>query len=120
MMSYGADPGNEILVGGYADSSLPGSDILSGGPGDDILHGGGGTDLLHGGEGDDLLYGGWGTDGLHGGEGADTFVFDELSGDTLITDFTDGVRQDRPQRSRVVRIRCTRADIRSRRCNIAP
>ena len=83
--------GNDILVGGYADSSLPGSDILSGGPGDDILHGGGGTDLLHGGEGDDLLYGGWGTDGLHGGEGADTFVFDELSGDTLITDFTDGV-----------------------------
>ena len=38
-----------------------------------------------------MLYGGWGTDGLHGGAGADTFAFDEFSGDTLITDFTDGV-----------------------------
>ena len=34
---------------------------------------------------------GWGTDGLHGGEGADTFAFDEFGGDTLFTDFTDGV-----------------------------
>ena len=83
--------GDDALIGDLGDDSKVGDDILSGGPGNDFLHGGGGTDLLHGGEGDDFLYGGWGTDGLHGGEGADTFAFDEFSGDTLITDFTDGV-----------------------------
>ena len=83
--------GDDVLIGDLGDASRVGNDTLAGGPGNDFLHGGGGTDLLHGGEGDDLLYGGWGTDGLHGGEGADTFAFDEFSGDTLITDFTDGV-----------------------------
>ena len=83
--------GDDALIGDLGDDSRIGDDTLSGGPGNDFLHGGGGTDLLHGGEGDDLLYGGWGTDGLHGGAGADTFAFDEFSGDTLITDFTDGV-----------------------------
>ena len=83
--------GDDLLIGGSGDNSDSGNDTLAGGAGNDFLHGGGGTDLLHGGEGDDVLYGGWGTDGLHGGEGADTFVFDEFSGDTLITDFTDGV-----------------------------
>ena len=83
--------GNDILLGGYGDNSDGGIDLLAGGPGDDFLHGGGGTDVLDGGEGDDFLYGGRGTDGLHGGEGADTFAFDNFSGDTLITDFTDGV-----------------------------
>ena len=87
---YGSG-GDDVLVGGYGGNSDSGNDTLAGGAGDDFLHGGGGTDLLHGGEGDDFLYGGWGTDGLHGGEGADTFAFDEFSGDTLITDFTDGV-----------------------------
>ncbi len=83
--------GDDALFGDLGDDSKVGDDKLSGGPGNDLLHGGGGTDLLHGGEGDDLLYGGWGTDGLHGGEGADTFLFDQFSGDALITDFTDGV-----------------------------
>lgn len=83
--------GDDVLIGDLGDTWKVGDDILSGGAGNDFLHGGGGADLLHGGEGDDFLYGGWDTDGLHGGEGADTFIFDEFSGDTLITDFTDGV-----------------------------
>jgi Ca2+-binding RTX toxin-like protein len=53
------------------------------------LEGKGGSDTLLGFAGDDVLIGGAGSDRLTGGIGHDTFVFTDLSRDT-ITDFVSG------------------------------
>lgn len=63
-------------------------DRLFGGGGDDTLLGGGGADLLNGGSGKDSLKGGAGADALTGGLGDDRFVFDDLSGQDRVQDFS--------------------------------
>ena len=55
--------------------------------GDDELAGGGGADTLRGGRGADTLHGGPGLNRLTGGPDVDRFVFDQVSGHAVITDF---------------------------------
>lgn len=61
-----------------------------GGSGNDLITGNALTDSLFGGNGLDTLNGGAGNDSLSGGNGNDYFVFDNLSGFDLITDFQSG------------------------------
>ena len=78
------------VIGSDGDDTLGGDDaanLLAGMRGDDEIAGGGGADRLWGGRGDDTLYGGVGLNRLTGGPGRDRFVFDEESGDAVITDF---------------------------------
>jgi Ca2+-binding RTX toxin-like protein len=75
--------GNDSLGGGRLDDSL------IGGAGDDQLQGGRGKDVLAGGLGADVLAGGLGKDTLTGGDGID--FFDDRYGDTLVTDFVNGL-----------------------------
>jgi predicted extracellular nuclease len=86
--------GNDALSGGDgADflSGAVGNDTLNGDNGRDTLLGGTGNDSLKGGAGDDYLSGDVGTDTLTGGLGADTFVFGQVGGKDLITDFDTNV-----------------------------
>ncbi|UWQ73419.1 calcium-binding protein [Leisingera sp. M658] len=82
--------GDDRLNGGRSRDSLDGGwgdDALKGGKGRDTLDGGAGHDTLHGGSGRDTLDGGYGDDLLTGGSGDDTFVFFDVFGDDIITDF---------------------------------
>ncbi len=84
------EAGNDELSGGNGRDRLEGdegNDTLSGDNGNDRLDGGEGEDTLLGGNGVDRLDGGKGADTLSGGLGPDRFVFDEESGDDVITDF---------------------------------
>ncbi|HEY9624965.1 MAG TPA: Ig-like domain-containing protein [Crinalium sp.] len=78
--------GHDILSGG------DGNDTLNGGQGNDLLLGGQGNDILLGGDGDDVLIAGQGKNTCTGGKGHDSFVFRNLSGHSIITDFTRGGR----------------------------
>ncbi len=85
--------GNDFMQGGLGDDTMlggDGNDILRGRWGDDLLNGGDGDDLIKAGRGEDTLVAGHGDDTLFGGRNADTFEFSTLSGDNLITDFSDG------------------------------
>lgn len=85
--------GRDRLIGGAGADRLSGEcggDLLRGGEGDDSLLGGGGADRLQGGGGNDRLDAGAGDDILTGGDGADIFVFRRMSGESVVTDFTDG------------------------------
>lgn len=87
----------EVVIGSDGDDTLDGdgaANLLAGLRGDDELAGGGGADTLWGGRGEDTLYGGLGLNRLTGGPGRDRFVFDEESGDAVITDFGAGDRID--------------------------
>ena len=80
----------EVVIGSDGDDTIGGDDaanLLAGMRGDDEIAGGGGADTLWGGRGDDTLHGGPGLNRLTGGPGVDRFVFDETSGDAVITDF---------------------------------
>ena len=86
---YG-DSGNDAIFGGTGRDVLnggAGSDRLYGGSDGDILFGGDGADQLDGGAGWDWLFGGAGDDVLTGGSGYDKFIFNETSGNDVITDF---------------------------------
>jgi len=86
---YGGD-GTDLLDGGQKGDLLSGGnhdDTLLGGAGNDTLRGDAGGDVLNGGWDDDILEGGAGNDTLTGGIGLDTFIFDDLSGKDVITDF---------------------------------
>lgn len=85
--------GNDFLQGGRGDDWMiggEGNDTLRGRWGDDLLEGGDGDDRLMAGRGEDTLVAGHGDDMLFGGRNADTFEFTTLSGDNVITDFSDG------------------------------
>ena len=86
---------DELRGGGGGDRLHGGSgrDVLMGGRGEDRIDGGSSGDVLMGGGGSDQLDGGRGRDVLTGGGGRDSFVFEERSGDDVITDFD--VRKDR-------------------------
>lgn len=73
--------GDDILYGGS------GIDTLYGGTGSDRLNGGSGNDVLFGGNGNDILHGDGGDDTMTGGYGNDRFVFNNNSGNDVITDF---------------------------------
>ena len=80
----------EVVIGSDGDDTLGGDEaanLLAGMRGDDEIAGGGGDDTLWGGRGDDTLHGGPGLNRLTGGRVFDRFVFDEESGDAVITDF---------------------------------
>ena len=80
----------EAVVGSDGDDTLGGdsaANLLAGMRADDEIAGGGGADTLWGGRDDDTLDGGPGLNRLTGGPGFDRFVFDEQSGDAVITDF---------------------------------
>jgi VCBS repeat-containing protein len=90
---YG-NAGNDTLSGGNGADFLSGSlgnDSLNGGNGHDTLLGGGGTDVLNGGNGNDYLSGDAGNDTITGGLGSDTFVFGQVGGKDVITDFDTAV-----------------------------
>jgi len=85
--------GDDVLKGGKGRDHIDGGagrDVLRGGNRHDRLDGGAGHDVLKGGRGRDHIDGGAGHDLLSGGAGADTFVFDAVSGNDRITDFTPG------------------------------
>jgi len=90
---YG-NAGNDVLNGGdgadFVSGGL-GNDSLNGANGRDTVLGGAGNDLVVGGAGDDYLSGDAGTDTLTGGLGADTFVFGQVGGKDMVTDFDTGV-----------------------------
>ena len=79
-----ADAGDDVVAGGA------GNDWIDGGNHDDLLDGGDGNDTLRGGNHDDLLNGGAGDDTLTGGNHSDVFVFTDLGGEDVITDFRRG------------------------------
>ena len=89
----GDSQGDQILGLRGKDNlqGLGGNDVLKGGPGDDTLEGGNDNDVLQGGANADKLDGGNGDDTLTGGNGIDTFVLRSKRGNTLITDFEDGI-----------------------------
>lgn len=58
--------------------------LLLGNAGDNALAGGDGNDRLEGGAGDDSLDGGEGADTMLGGEGDDFYIFEDMSGETII------------------------------------
>jgi Ca2+-binding RTX toxin-like protein len=83
--------GNFTGTGNGGNNSITGqggNDRLYGGTGNDTLLGGIGSDLLIGGAGNDWLYGNAGADTLTGGLGDDRFVFDNLSGQDRVQDFS--------------------------------
>ena len=71
----------EVVIGSDGDDTLGGDGAAN------LLAGMRGDDDIAGGRGDDTLYGGPGLNRLTGGPGFDRFVFDEKSGDAVITDF---------------------------------
>ncbi|MCC4799500.1 alkaline phosphatase [Enterovibrio norvegicus] len=85
----GGGSGNDILYGGL------GNDYVLGGTGDDLLLAVSGNDKLFGGSGDDWLVSGIDNDFLIGGSGADTFLFDNIlgnsTGDDRVVDFEVGI-----------------------------
>lgn len=89
----GNNAGDRILGlrGDDTLKGLGGNDVLSGSLGSDRLEGGNGNDILLGGANDDILDGGNGSDQLTGNGGSDTFVLLSKRGNTLVTDFEDGV-----------------------------
>lgn len=87
------DAGDDQLIGGSGNDTLnggEGSDKLDGGLGDDTLNGGVGNDVLLGSVGNDVLNGGAGDDMMTGGTGNDVFLFTEIGGNDVITDFRKG------------------------------
>ncbi|MEM7057623.1 MAG: tail fiber protein [Pseudomonadota bacterium] len=96
----GSDPVNDSLTGTAARDMINGlagndtldgaggNDDLFGGADNDMLFGGADNDELDGGAGDDTLDGGPGIDLLTGGAGADSFLFDPLSGQSTISDYS--------------------------------
>lgn len=70
---YGANAGNDTLVGNGGDNRVLGFG------GDDLIFGHNGDDVLIGMQGNDTLSGGEGADTLTGGAGADTFDFNAVS-----------------------------------------
>jgi Ca2+-binding RTX toxin-like protein len=100
LISAGA--GLNTIYGGRGDDTIDGGggiDVIKGGNGNDTILGGKGKDTLWGGNGDDtidggskndVIYGGPGNDTLTGGAHNDTFVFQTLSGNSVVTDFTNG------------------------------
>lgn len=80
------------IVGNELDNSIlggKGNDKLYGGTGDDSLVGGAGKDYLYGQDGNDTLWGGLGNDSLWGGAGADVFIYADVEGDDVISDFDE-------------------------------
>jgi serralysin len=82
--------GNDTLVSIENFIGSGSNDTLIGDAGSNRLDGGAGNDKINGGSGDDFIVGGLGNDDLTGGAGADTFVFGEMSNDT-IRDFQTGL-----------------------------
>ncbi|MCH2037873.1 MAG: right-handed parallel beta-helix repeat-containing protein [Rickettsiales bacterium] len=80
----------DFISGGSGDDVLngdEGQDTINGGSGHDVLLGGSNSDVISGSSGHDVLIGGSGNDELSGGSGSDIFIFDNLSGRDMITDF---------------------------------
>ncbi len=85
--------GDDVILGGDDSDILlgqKGDDVIFGDGGLDIMNGGAGNDTLDGGGRGDLLNGGAGNDLISGSGGADTFLFDRLAGDDIVTDMKDG------------------------------
>ncbi|HHP7230514.1 MAG TPA: calcium-binding protein [Xenococcaceae cyanobacterium] len=88
--------GRDSLIGGGGNDRLNGGgglDTLNGGGGRDRLNGGNGKDSLVGGGANDTLTGGSELDTLRGGGGSDTFVIEEVNGNSdrvVIRDYVDG------------------------------
>lgn len=85
-----AGSGNDrVTGGGNLDVLLgeAGNDTLAGDNAADVLFGGDDLDKLYGGSGNDVLIGGLGKDTLNGGTGKDNFVFEDLGGNDVVTDF---------------------------------
>lgn len=80
--------GGDGTVYGMADNDLlfgnAGHDQLFGELSDDQLFGAEGDDTLNGGKGDDLLKGGTGANVLDGGAGDDSYVFEQVSTNTIV------------------------------------
>lgn len=76
--------GNDQIAGGSWEDDLYGQS------GADTLRGGGEDDLLVGGSGSDILIGGSGENELEGGNGSDTFIFNQHTEKSTITDFVSG------------------------------
>ncbi|TCU21826.1 putative secreted protein (type I secretion substrate) [Rhizobium azibense] len=88
---------NGIIAGsvpawhGYAITSGPDDDTLTGTSGPDTLNGGAGNDTINGNSGSDTLYGGTGNDTIDGGSDSDTIYGDDgddvlwggMGGDTI-------------------------------------
>jgi len=90
---FGGD-GTDRVAGGAGNDALAGGsglDRLDGGTEDDRLDGNRGRDRLWGGDGADFLTGGQSADTMAGGAGADVFVFDGVSGQDVIVDYTPGL-----------------------------
>ncbi|MGX9357560.1 M10 family metallopeptidase [Roseobacteraceae bacterium S113] len=91
--------GNDVIFGRKGNDSIYGGtnfDYLSGGAGDDLIYGGYGRDRVIMGLGDDRYVDTaqtsfYGDDTITGGSGADTFVFDAVMAEDVITDFELGV-----------------------------
>lgn len=83
--------GDDRVLGGYGDDKIfgdDGNDTLFGAQGNDRISGGAGSDRLTGQTGNDSINGGRGDDILSGGSGYDRFVFDNLSSNDFVTDFS--------------------------------
>jgi Ca2+-binding RTX toxin-like protein len=85
--------GEDVIHGDAGDDNIDGgsqADQIWGDAGNDTLIGGTGDDTLIGGDGDDALIGGADDDLLSGGAGSNAFVFDQRSGNDIVTDFQIG------------------------------
>lgn len=71
-----------------------GDDSIRGTHRNDSIRARQGDDHLDGGAGNDTLKGGAGNDSLTGGGGDDMFIFENGTGDDVITDFTAGAGSD--------------------------
>lgn len=76
--------GNDTMLAGAGDDTMIGAN------GHDDLYGGDGDDRMIGGNGNDLFNGGAGNDTMTGGNGNDWFLFTDLGGTDMITDFRRG------------------------------
>jgi Ca2+-binding RTX toxin-like protein len=83
------DGDDEVSAGAGNDDIYlgDGDDTVNAGSGNDIIYAGDGDDIVNGSSGDDIIYAGAGSDTLTGGEGADTFIFYNVEGENIITDF---------------------------------
>jgi VCBS repeat-containing protein len=75
----------------YIQGAASGSDTLVGGNKASVLVAGGGADVMSGGNGSDTLIAGTGSDTMTGGNGPDLFVFNQVVGHDVITDFSPHV-----------------------------